>query len=340
MDLGLAGDIAHDGELRSTTGSLAMFESVEQARWSSAARLVGPPGLRLEDHRSERPWQGCCPEPWLRRVGDVRDLGADWSFRRHTGRLTTAEDGEGFVYIACLYVYDTLVSLGEFMVDVAERLTGLGPVFRWSDARDAGLSDPVLYALVEDGQIERISHGLYRRTDAEIVDLDLVIVAATQSRATVCLTSALARHDLTDQIPARIDVALPRGTRRPELDAPVRWHHFAPATFDLGREVVEVDAGFTIGLYSAERSIVDAYRLRHLEGDELGREALKAWLRLRGSQPSQLLGLAASFPKALGRLREDLRVLLGPTRPTTSAAAATSSCSRSRVSEAGTRRSF
>lgn len=55
---------------------------------------------------------------------------------------------------------------------------------------------------------------------------------------------------------------------------------------------------------------MDAYRSRHLEGDELGREALKAWLRQRGSQPSRLLEVAASFPKAMGRLREDLRVLL------------------------------
>jgi len=50
--------------------------------------------------------------------------------------------------------------------------------------------------------------------------------------------------------------------------------------------------------------------LRHLEGDELGREALKVWLQQRGSQPSRLLEVAAPFPKALVRLREDLRVLL------------------------------
>ncbi len=196
------------------------------------------------------------------------------------------------------------------MVTVEDVLAGVGPVFRWSNAHDAGLSDLALYGLVDAGRIERLSHGLYRRSEVEIVDLDLVVVAAAQPRATVCLTSALARHDLTDQIPARIDVAVPRGTRRPKLDSPVRWHHFAVGTFDLGRDVIDLDAGFTIGLYTAERSIVDAYRLRHLEGDELGREALKVWLRRRGSQPSKLLELAGSFPKALGRLREDLRVLL------------------------------
>lgn len=196
------------------------------------------------------------------------------------------------------------------VVEVVDVLAGLPPVFRWSEARDAGMSDPALYGLLAEGRLERLSHGLYRRTDTDVFDLDLIVVAAAQPRATICLTSALARHDLTDQIPSRIDIALPRGTRRPTLDSPVHWHAFAIDSFELGRTEIDLDAGFTIGLYSAERSIVDAYRLRHLEGDELGRDALKAWLRRRGSQPSKLLELAASFPKALGRLREDLRVLL------------------------------
>lgn len=196
------------------------------------------------------------------------------------------------------------------MVAVEEQVGGLGPVFRWSDARAAGLSDPVLYGLVADGRLERLSRGVYRRAGVEVVDLDLVIVAAVQPRATICLTSALARHDLTDRIPSRIDLAVPRGTRPPKVDVPARWHHFATDTFELGRELVELEGGFTLGLYSAERSIVDAYRLRHLEGEELGREALKVWLGRRGAQPSRLLELAASFPKALRRLREDLKVLL------------------------------
>jgi hypothetical protein len=191
-----------------------------------------------------------------------------------------------------------------------ELLDRIGPVFRWSDAHAAGLSDPALYGLLGDGHIERVSHGLYRRTEADVEDIDLVVIAATNSRSTLCLTSALAHHDLTDLIPSRIDVALPRGTRQPTVSAPTRWHQFAAATFGLGRDQLGLDGGFTIGLYSPERSIVDAYRLRHLEGDELGREALKAWLRRRGSQPAALLDIAAAFPRSLGRLREDLRVLL------------------------------
>ena len=170
-----------------------------------------------------------------------------------------------------------------------------------------------MHRLLAEGRLERISHGLYLQVDTEFgdgADLGLVVVAAANASSTLCLTSALVRHDLTDEIPTLIDVAMPRSARLPKVSAPVRWHRFAPATFELGRDVIALGSGYTIGLYSPERSIVDAYRLRHLEGDELGREALKAWLQQRGSQPSNLLEVAAPFPKAVGRLREDMRVLL------------------------------
>jgi hypothetical protein len=65
----------------------------------------------------------------------------------------------------------------------------------------------------------------------------------------------------------------------------------------------------SIVVYSAVRSICDAYRMRHSQGD-LGREALRTWLKRPSSQPSHLLAVAKSFPKAIGAIRRDLEVLL------------------------------
>jgi hypothetical protein len=53
-----------------------------------------------------------------------------------------------------------------------------------------------------------------------------------------------------------------------------------------------------------------AYRLRHLEGHEMAREALRVWIQRDGSQPSTLLQIAERFPKARTSLRNDLEVLL------------------------------
>ena len=55
-------------------------------------------------------------------------------------------------------------------------------------------------------------------------DPDLIEARLAHERATICLTSALARHELTDEIPATIDLALPRGTRAPATSAPITWH--------------------------------------------------------------------------------------------------------------------
>lgn len=90
--------------------------------------------------------------------------------------------------------------------------------------------------------------------------------------------------------------------------APVRWRHFDAETFDIGRGRFDIGAGRSIGIYSAERSIIDALRMRHLEGADLADEALKRWLRT--GQPSELLGLARSFPRIQAALRETLEILL------------------------------
>ena len=77
------------------------------------------------------------------------------------------------------------------------------------------------------------------------------------------MTTALARHGLMDNIPARIDVAIPRGHRIPVLQSPVDIRVLSKDTLELGREELKVGDGFPVGLYSPERSLVDVIRLRH-----------------------------------------------------------------------------
>ena len=183
--------------------------------------------------------------------------------------------------------------------------------FTYTDALTAGLTDRLLTQLRDSGAIEQISRGLYRRADAEPnADWNLLEIAHRAPHGTLCLASALARHGLTDLIPGAIDIAIPRGSTRPKIQAPVVWHHFAPETFELGRTTAAVDQETEIGIYSPERSIIDAFRLRRWEGPELGVIALRRWLRRPGSQPASLLAMAASFPATLRPIRETLEILL------------------------------
>lgn len=188
-------------------------------------------------------------------------------------------------------------------------LSSLGDFFTHGDALKAGMSERSLAALHQSGGLQRIARGIYVQTGL-VADFDLIEIAVRAPNAALCLTSALARHDLIDDVPTVIEVALPRTQRQPSTQAPVRWHRFNPNTFAIGREDFEVTDGLTLGIYSATRSIVDAYRLRHLYGTEQALGALKRWLELPESQPSELLAIASHFPNATGVIRTALQTLL------------------------------
>ena len=186
----------------------------------------------------------------------------------------------------------------------------LPTVFKWRDAREAGITDRRLKRLADDGMIEKIEHGLYRRTGSAVGDLALIEIALLEREATLCLASALSHADLIDDIPSTIDIALKRGTRKPKSSFPITWHWFSPRTFSIGRIPKDSESDLAIASYSPERSICDAYRMRHTQGAELGREALRNWIRQPGSHPAALLEIASHFPKANSAIRRDLEILL------------------------------
>jgi predicted transcriptional regulator of viral defense system len=181
--------------------------------------------------------------------------------------------------------------------------------FSQAEAARAGLNSRALYRLRDAGEIEQIARGLFRRADAETADLDYIEIALRSPRATICLSSALAHHGLIDAIPARIDIAIPRGTHSPSTVTPATWHHFDAETFDLGRSELDLEDGLTIGLYDPERSIADAFRLRGTEGYETALEALRNWLGKPGSKPADLLAIATKLPRAKSPIRHALEYL-------------------------------
>lgn len=183
--------------------------------------------------------------------------------------------------------------------------------FTLADARAAGVTKDQVYSLLEQGEIERVGRGVYVRPEV-LQPAFTMLAAATALRkdATLCLTSALVHHDLSDAIPFTSDIALPRGTHQPIGLSNVSWHSFDPATFPIGREHADAGGGARVAIYSAERTIVDTFRLMHQEGSDVAYEALRRWLRRRGNTPAGLLQIAGSFPKALPRIRQALEILL------------------------------
>jgi predicted transcriptional regulator of viral defense system len=165
-----------------------------------------------------------------------------------------------------------------------QRLAGLSRTFTTAQARQALLSPRDLAHLVTEAQIDELSRGVYRRADApETAHADLLAVCARAPRAVVCGESALALHELIDDIPAAVHIAVPRGTRRPTISyPPTVVTQYAAKTFDLGIERFEAAPGETIPMYNAARSVVDAMRHRSRIGETLALSALGRYLRRSG----------------------------------------------------------
>lgn len=189
-------------------------------------------------------------------------------------------------------------------------LTALLPVFTLDDARAAQVPKRTVYDLIDKGLIERVGRGVFLRVgEVDPAYAQLAGASAVRPEATLCLTSALVQHELSDEIPLTVDIALPRSTRHPAGFAHVVWHSFQGETFSVGRERLQVADRLHAAVYSAERTIVDCFRLMHREGSEVAHEALRRWLR-HGGSPAGLVAVARSFPAALPRLRTALEVLL------------------------------
>ena len=104
----------------------------------------------------------------------------------------------------------------------------------------------------------------------------MIKAATRRPDATICLTSALVHRDVTETIPAALDVAIPRASRTLASTGTIAWHHVDRATFGTGREHITIaGSDQTIGSYSPERSITDTFRLRGDVGYQLARDALR-----------------------------------------------------------------
>lgn len=164
---------------------------------------------------------------------------------------------------------------------------------------------------IEVGEYERIAPGLFLRAGVtDDTTAAWMAIATKRPESTLCLLSALSIHDLTDEIPTRSNIAIPRGTNALTIAfATISWHRFDAATFGIGRIEYALPGGLSIGLYSAERTIIDLFRLSHDWGSDLAIEALKRWLRRRGNGPSALLEMAREFPKGRPALQNALEIL-------------------------------
>jgi len=188
-------------------------------------------------------------------------------------------------------------------------LSGLPPTFTTAEARANGIHPRDLYASRDSGVIVELSRGVFRHADAPPASYpDLLAVGRRVPRAIVCLLSAAAVHDLTDEIPAAVQIAVPGATRPPQISfPPTTVFRFDAQTFELGLSSVDGAPGEPVRIYDPVRTVVDLMRLRHRIGEPAALAALHRYLRRRDARPAELLRMGAALG-AYGPIRRAVDV--------------------------------
>jgi len=104
-------------------------------------------------------------------------------------------------------------------------------IVRLSEFKASGITAATIGRMVKDGEVLRLARGLYQLPDAPLdVHHSLAEAAKKLPKGVVCLVFALAYHDLTDQLPRAVWMAIGTKDWEPKTDTPpIRTVRFTDA---------------------------------------------------------------------------------------------------------------
>lgn len=163
------------------------------------------------------------------------------------------------------------------------------PMMRAGELRAAGIAPQTIARAIEDGELERISRGLYQRRDAKIEEHQILAEAASRvPKGVIAMTSALAFHGLTDQMPRRIWMAIGPSDWSPvQSYPPLRIVRFTDRYLRQGVEH-HVIAGVDVPIYSIPKTLADAFRNSRLVDRSVAVEGLRAAIEQRKATPGAI----------------------------------------------------
>jgi predicted transcriptional regulator of viral defense system len=157
-----------------------------------------------------------------------------------------------------------------------------------------GVTASTVSRLEREGALVRLARGLYQLPDASIdVHHTLAEAAKLVPKGVICLTSALAYHELTDQIPAKVWIAIGSKDWRPNFRyPPARFARFPNKYLRNGVERHVID-GVEVPIFGIAKTIADLFRYRRIVGINVALEGLRQALRNRKTTPAQIAKYAS-----------------------------------------------
>ena len=160
---------------------------------------------------------------------------------------------------------------------------------RLSEFRQAGITAATISRLEAAGAISRLARGLYQLPDAAVgANHTLAEASKLVPKGIICLTSALAFHELTDQIPARVWLAIGPKDWRPRLKyPPMRFAHFSVKQLRAGVEHHSIE-GASVPIFSITKTIADLFRYRRQVGINIAIEGLREAIQRHKATPGEI----------------------------------------------------
>ncbi len=191
--------------------------------------------------------------------------------------------------------------------DIFERNAG---VMRTTDALGSGIQARTLYWMRDEGLLERLSRGVYHLASHPLPPQpDVTAVMQRVPTAILCLLSALDFHEVGTQIPAEVQIALPRGTKSPRIDYPrVRVFHMNAASLEAGVETSQV-GGTSVRVFGIAKTVADCFKYRNRIGTDVAVEALQEVVRGRRASSSEIMKFAR-IDRVANTVRPYLEALL------------------------------
>jgi predicted transcriptional regulator of viral defense system len=160
---------------------------------------------------------------------------------------------------------------------------------RLSEFRQKGVTAATISRLEQEGAIVRLARGLYQLSDATThAHHALAEASKLVPRGVVCLVSALAFHDLTDQIPSRVWIAIGRKDWRPCINyPPIRFVRFPAQRLASDVECHAIE-GVQVPIFGVAKTLADLFRYRRVVGTGVAIEGLREALRRRKATPAEI----------------------------------------------------
>lgn len=178
-----------------------------------------------------------------------------------------------------------------------------------SDLAGSNIPRTYLSIMEQNGEIERVSRGVYRSTAAFIED-ELFSFQSRYSSTIFSHETALYFHDLTDRAPLLYSICVPSGYHSHFLNkGEYKIFYVSRDLFDLGTESMNTPHGNKVRVTDLERTICDIVRSRNQIDIQVRNAALNRYVKNKSRNLDRLYTYAKHF-RVQAIVREYLEILL------------------------------